>query len=458
MSPEHPGSPARRIRIGAGAGFSDDRIDPAVVLAEQGNLDYLVFECLAERTIALATLDRLRDPTMGYDPWLEERMLATLPICVRNGTKIITNMGAANPVAAGRLVADVARRLGLTGIKIAVLTGDDVLDLITADADVPLLDQPGTLADLGRVVAANAYLGSEGIIEALGRDADVVITGRVADPALFIAPLVYEFGWSLDDWHRLGIGASVGHLLECAGQVTGGYFADPGYKDVPGLADLGFPIADVASDGSFSVSKVEGTGGMVSPATCAEQILYEVHDPRAYITPDVVADFSSIHFDQVRPDAVEVTGATGQERPGHLKVSIGYLDGYVGEGQISYAGANALARGRLALDIVRERLHTKLPTMAECRYELIGVDSTSMIATQCGDASFEPPEVRVRVAGRVSTAAEAHLIGREVTALWLNGPAGGSGATRSIRQQLSIASALIPRDDLVISVEVESVV
>jgi Acyclic terpene utilisation family protein AtuA len=457
MSYDDQGSPGRRIRIGAGAGFSDDRIDPAVVLAEQGNLDYLVFECLAERTIALATLDRLRDPTMGYDPWLEERMVATLPTCIRNGTKIITNMGAANPAAAGRLVAEVAHRLGLIGIRIAVVTGDDVLDLIAAELDLPLLDEPATLADLGRVVSANAYLGSEGIIEALGRGADVVITGRVADPALFVGPLVHEFGWSLDDWHRLGIGVSVGHLLECAGQVTGGYFADPGYKDVPGLADLGFPIAEVASDGSFFVSKVAGTGGMISPATCAEQILYEVHDPRAYITPDVVADFSSIYFDQVRSDAVEVTGATGQERPSHFKVSIGYLDGYVGEGQISYAGANALARGRLALDIVRERLHTKLPTMSECRYELIGVDSTNLIATDRSDVCFKPPEVRARVAGRVSTADEAHLIGREVTALWLNGPTGGGGATRSIRQQLSIASALIQRDRVVVSVEVESV-
>jgi Acyclic terpene utilisation family protein AtuA len=429
-----------------------------VVLAEHGNLDYLVFECLAERTIALATLERLRVPTMGYDPWLEERMLATLPICVRNGTKIITNMGAANPAAAGRLVADIARRLGLDGITVAVITGDDVLDLITADVDLPLLDDVGTLADLGNVVAANAYLGSDGIVEALHRGADVVITGRVADPALFIAPLVYEFGWDMDNWHRLGQGASVGHLLECAGQVTGGYFADPGHKDVPGLADLGFPIADVASDGSFFITKVAGTGGMVSPATCAEQILYEVHDPGRYVTPDVVADFSSICFDQVRPDVVAVAGATGRERPGHLKVSIGYLDGYVGEGQISYAGPNALARGRVALDIVRERLGRLLPTMSECRFELIGVDSISMADRDRGAALFEPPEVRVRVAGRVGTPAEAHLIGREVTSLWLNGPSGGAGATRSIRQQLAVAGALIARESVAVSVEIEVVV
>ncbi len=449
----------KRVRIGAGAGFADDRIDPAVVLAERGDLDYLVFECLAERTVALAALERAQDPERGFNQWLEDRMLATLGPCAGRGTKIITNMGAANPVAAGRLVADVARRLGLTGLRIAVVTGDDVrhhvLSQQRAGQRVDLLDGEGTLADLtSEVVSAHAYLGSEGIIEALTLGADVVITGRVADPSLFIAPLVHEFGWASEDWNKLGIAASVGHLLECAGQVSGGYFADPGVKDVPGLADLGFPLAEVAADGSFVVTKVAGTGGLVSPQTCAEQILYEVHDPRAYVSSDVVADFSQVHFEQMLPDVVAVSGVTGTPRPDHLKVSLGYRGGYLGEGQISYAGANALARGRLALEIVRERLARLLPEMLESRFELIGVDS---MGAHPEPAGHQPAEVRVRVVGRVDTAKQAQLIGREVAALWLNGPASGGGATQSVREQLSIAATLLPRETIEVRVDVEVV-
>ncbi len=430
----------KRVRIGAGAGFSDDRIDPAVVLAEHGDLDYLVFECLAERTIALRALDRARDPAQGFDPWLEQRLLAVLRPCRERGTTIITNMGAANPEAAGRLVAQVASRLGLSGLRIAVVTGDD------------LLGQPlaGELAHADQtVVAVNAYLGSEGILEALARGADVVITGRVADPSLFIAPLMHEFGWALNDWHRLGVAASVGHLLECAGQVSGGYFADPGVKDVAGLADLGFPIAEVSADASYFVTKVPGTGGLVSPATCAEQILYEVHDPSAYLTPDVVADFSGIEFQQLEADVVAASGATGRARPAELKVSIGCLAGFVGEGQISYAGATALARGRLALEIVRERLSRLLPEMSESRYELIGVDSMGSSTENAG----ESPEVRVRVVGRVATAEQARLIGREVVSLWLNGPAGGAGATQTFHAQVAIDSAYVAREQVPVQVD-----
>src|ERR1017187_299951 len=249
------------IRVGSGAGFADDRIEPAVELAEHGQLDYLVFECLAERTIALAQRERLRDPLAGFNPWLGERMDAVLGHCARAGIRIITNMGAANPLAAAELVADLARRKGLPGLKIAAVTGDDVLGLV-AGSDLPLLDRPGTIASLGEsVISANAYLGCEDIVQALADGADVVITGRVADPSLYLAPLVHAFGWRLDDWDRLGQGVCVGHLLECAGQVTGGYFADPGVKDVPGLARLGFPLAQVTAGGAVTITKGPGPGG-----------------------------------------------------------------------------------------------------------------------------------------------------------------------------------------------------
>src|SRR4051812_18686181 len=265
----------KTIRIGSGAGYSGDRIEPAVELAERGNIAYLGFECLAERTIALAQGDKLRDPAAGFDPLLVARMEAVLPACVAGGTRIVTNMGAANPQAAARATADVARRLGLHGLRIAAVSGDDVLDIVST-GDYPLLERPSTVASLGDTIrSANAYMGVAGIVEALRGGADVVITGRVGDPALFVGPLVHEFGWALSDWDKLGKGTVVGHLLECAGQITGGYFADPGYKDVPHLARLGFPIAEVAEDGSAVLTKVAESGGRLSVRTCKEQLLYE---------------------------------------------------------------------------------------------------------------------------------------------------------------------------------------
>ncbi len=284
----------KNVRIGSGAGYSGDRIEPAVELAEKGNIQYLAFECLAERTIAIDQQAKMTNPSKGYDPLLIERMQAVLPVCARNGVKLITNMGAANPVSAGEKTCEIARSLGLKGLKIATVTGDDVLELVKNGKYV--IDETGVPVSslVSRVVSANAYLGAQPIVEALANGADVIITGRVADPALFIAPLIHEFGLSMDDWKMLGRITVVGHLLECAGQVTGGYFADPGYKDIPGLARLGFPIADVNADGCFVITKVPGSGGKVTADTCKEQLLYELHDPHAYITPDVVADFSQV--------------------------------------------------------------------------------------------------------------------------------------------------------------------
>lgn len=439
---------ARTLRIGSGAGYSGDRIEPAVESAERGGLHYLGFECLAERTIALAQAERLRDPAAGFDPLLVARMEAVLPACRANGVRVITNMGAANPPGAARAVVEVARRLGLHGLRIAAVTGDDVLELVRR-GEHPLLGRPGTVAELGdRVVSANAYLGVGGIVEALRGGADVVVTGRVGDPALFLAPLVHEFGWPMDDWHRLGRGTVVGHLLECAGQITGGYFADPGYKDVPDLARLGFPIAEVAEDGSAVITKVEGSGGRVGVASCKEQLLYELLDPAAYPQPDVTADFSSVRFAQIGPDRVAVSGGTGRPRPDALKVSVGYRDGCIGEGQISYAGPGALARGRLALQIVRERLALTGVRTAEARFELIGVDAVhpggGWIAGS--EPLPEPREVRVRVVGRTASMAEAVRIGNEVETLYTNGPAGGGGAWKSAREVVAVVSTLIPQD------------
>ncbi|WP_175700706.1 acyclic terpene utilization AtuA family protein [Burkholderia ambifaria] len=433
----------RRVRIGAGAGYSGDRIEPAVELAEHGQLDYLVFECLAERTIAIAQQARRKDPSLGYDPLLDARMQAVLPVAAAKRVRIVSNMGAANPRAAARRTAQIARSLGLAGLKVAAVEGDDVLDVVLRGA--LRFEESGdeVAAYRERIVSANAYLGAEPIVDALAAGADVVLTGRVADPSLFAAPLIHAFGWRMDDWDTLGAATVVGHLLECAGQVTGGYFADPGYKDVPDLARLGFPIGEVAADGSVVITKVPHAGGRVSAATCKEQLLYEIHDPARYLQPDVVADFTRVAVAEEAPDRVRVTGGRGTARPDTLKVSVAYVDGHIGEGQISYGGPGALARARLALDIVRERLALTGVAATELRFDLIGVDALYGDATPA--VRGEPAEVRVRVAGRAATAAEAARIGNEVETLYTNGPAGGGGAFKSTREVIAVQSVLLPR-------------
>jgi hypothetical protein len=434
----------RTIRIGSGAGYSGDRIEPAVELAEKGDIDYLVFECLGERTVALAQQARLKNPEAGYDPLLEERMRAVLPLCAAKGIRIVTNMGAANPEAAAKKTAEIARSLGLPSLKIAAIIGDDVLDACKA-GDLPILEFAGSIKQLGnRLISANAYLGAEPMAQALRAGADVVITGRASDPALFLAPMIHAFGWAMDDWNLLGQGTVAGHLLECAGQITGGYFADPGYKDIPDLARLGFPIGEVGEDGSLVVTKVKGSGGAVTAQTCREQLLYEVHDPTRYFQPDVVADFSHVSVEEIAPDRVRVSGGRGSKRTDTLKVSVGYVDSFIGEGQISYAGPGALARGRLALDIVRERLKLTGVAANELRFELIGVDS--LHGPQVSAHASEPYEVRVRVAGRTENLREAVRIGNEVETLYTNGPAGGGGAWKSARDVVAVASVLLPRE------------
>jgi hypothetical protein len=435
----------RRIRIGSGAGYSGDRIEPAIELAEKGEIQYLVFECLGERTVALAQQARMKDPESGYDPLLEERMRAVLPRCAARGIKIVTNMGAANPVAAAIRTQEIARSLGLASLRIAAVLGDDVLEACK-EHDLPIMEFDGTIGQFGnRLLSANVYLGAEPMAQALSAGADVVITGRASDPALFLAPMIHAFGWAMDDWNRLGQGTLAGHLLECAGQITGGYFADPPFKNVPDPARLGFPIGEVGEDGSLVITKVAGSGGAVTARTCKEQLLYEVHDPTGYLQPDVTADFSQVRVEEIGKDRVRVSGGRGTRRPATLKVSVGYVDSYIGEGQISYAGPGALARGRLALEIVRERLKLTGVAASELRFELIGVDSLHGPEVSWAHAN-EPYEVRVRVAGRTENLREAIRIGNEVETLYTNGPAAGGGAFKSARDVVAVASVLLPRE------------
>ncbi|WP_044530613.1 acyclic terpene utilization AtuA family protein [Herbaspirillum sp. B65] len=448
-----PQRSVRTIRIGAGAGYSGDRIEPAAELAEKGQLDYLIFECLAERTIAIGQQARLADPSKGYDPLLAERMHAVLKTCARQGVRIITNMGAANPLAAAQRIREIARELGLAGLKVAAVVGDDVLQAVQ-EGDFRIEDNGQPVASLGeRLISANAYLGSAPIVEALQAGAQVIVTGRVADPALVLAPLVHEFGWAMDDWDKLGQGTLIGHLLECAGQITGGYFADPGKKDVAALARLGFPIGEVRADGSAVITKVAGSGGQVTAQTCKEQLLYEIHDPSAYLTPDVIADFSQVQITELGADRVAVTGARGRARPATLKTTLGYRDSFIGEGQMSYAGPGAQARAQLAADIVRERLALTGVETQELRFDLIGVNAIGGPAKPA--AAPEPDEVRLRVAGRTASMKQALRIGNEVETLYTNGPAGGGGATKSAREVIAVLSLLLPRTLVHTSVHIE---
>jgi hypothetical protein len=432
------------LRLGGGAGFAGDRLDAALDLAERGELDYLMLECLAERTIALAQLRRRRDPVSGYDARLTERIESLLPVMKRRGLRLISNFGAANPLAAADAIVAIARRLRIP-VKVAAVTGDDVLDAL--DLDALTMEGGIPVSAYAPIVSANAYLGAEALLPALASGADIVVTGRVADPSLFVAPLMHEYGWAADDVDRLARGTAVGHLLECAGQLCGGYFADPGRKDIPDLAHLGFPFADVDREGNAELGKVAGTGGRITRATATEQLLYEVTDPHGYLTPDVTADFSAVTLTELAPDRIQVRGARGRSRPSQLKVSVGYLAGYVGEGEIGYAGTNAVARAQLAAQLIRERLAERY---SELRVDLVG--STSLHGRSF-DRNERPYEVRLRVAGRASSREEAAIIGDEVEALYTNGPAGGGGAHKYVNEQIGIVSTLLDRARIKPSVE-----
>lgn len=444
----------KKIRIGAGAGYAGDRIDPAVELAAKGDIRYLCFDCLAERTIAIAQLEKQKDPDAGYGQLLQERMEAILPFCSR-GLTMISNMGAANPPAALGKTLEIAETIRAGNLKIASVTGDDVLEKIAGSQSLVWETGLPVKECRDRIVSANAYLGVEAIVPCLQKGCNVIITGRVADPALFLAPMVHEFGWAADDWTRLGAGTAVGHLLECAGQVTGGFFADPGFKDVPDLSRLGFPIAETAADGTAVITKVRGSGGLVSRQTCKEQLLYEIHDPAAYFTPDVTADFSRIELMDDGIDRVLVRGAGGRPRPELLKVSLGIREGYIGEGEISFAGEGAYERARLAAQIVIDRLKMRSVPVTDTRVEIIGYDSILGPIAERG--LIKPLDARLRVAVKADDLRPAALAGDEVEALYLNGPAGAAGARKSVRPVIAVYSSTIEREKIEIKIQTAEV-
>jgi hypothetical protein len=429
------------LHVGGAAGFSGDRTDatgPVVdALINSPGPSVLIFETLAERTLALAQLARRQDPSAGYEPLLDDLVGPVLARCLAHGVRIVSNFGAANPVGAARRILAMAAEQGLRQPKVAVVLGDDLL----ADHG----PQWRALLPDRHVVSANAYLGAESIADALREGADIVVCGRVADPSLVLGPALAHFGWSMSDWDRLAGATMAGHLLECGAQVCGGYYADPGFKDVPNLANIGFPIAEIHADGSCIVGKPPGTGGIINAHCVKEQLLYEIHDPQAYLTPDVVADIGAATVTELGPDRVRLAGVRGHARPDELKVNICYENGWLAEGEISYAGARAEARARLAADILRERL----AGLGTLRVDLIGV--ISVFADDGGSAfgqmaSGHARDVRLRVAISHQDRASAERLTREVTALYTCGPAGGGGVRVSLRPRLGLDSSTVPRD------------
>ena len=438
----------RKIRIGGGSAWWGDRIEPAGELARHGDLDYLCFETMAEVTMSAAQMRKRREPGFGgFDSYLGERLDAVLPGCLEHGTRIVSNQGWINPDGAAALAVEHLRRLGATGVKVAAVNGSLITDRVLQLAET-VLETGAPVASLAdTLVSAEVYLGVAGILEALAGGAQIVITGRVADPSLFAAPLIHEFGWALDDWNRLGQAHGIGHLLECGMHVTGGYFPDPGFKDVPEPWNLGYPIAEVDVDGTAVLSKLAGTGGAIDLRTVKEQMLYEVHDPAAYLTPDVIVDFSTVELTQLGPDRVRVAGISGKPRPATLKVSMGCAEGFIGEDIFFFAGAGALDRARLGKRILEERYKMAELEAEELRIDFLGIDALHGAATPA--TTPVPYELALRVAARTNTRAEALKIGREVDSMAV----GGVGMTgkrmpfgERVREVIGIHSSLVPRD------------
>ena len=441
------------LRIGCGAGFSGDRWDAAVAvvgtLVAVGGPSALIFETLAERTLALAQLQRRSDPAAGCEPMLERFVAPVLRDCVTHGIPIIGNFGAANPRAAADRLQRLAKDLGgLPALRIAVVEGDDLLNGLDTARLRSLLPPHLNGKNL---VSANAYLGAVEIAQALKAGAQIVVTGRVADPSLALGPMMAHFGWAHDDWDRLACGTIAGHLLECGAQVCGGYFADPGIKDVPALECVGFPIVEMHADGRFVITKADGTGGCVDTRTVKEQLLYEIHDPTSYMTPDVVADVGDAEVRSTGIDRVEISGVRGHALPPTLKATVCFDAGWLAEGEISYAGVNAAGRGRLAGRIVRDRLRQVGLVSLPVRIDLIG--QSSVLADDAGRWNAPPTDdaialhdIRLRVAASTGSRSDAEAVTREVMALYTCGPAGGGGVRTQVTSRLASDSCFVPRD------------
>ena len=423
-------------RIGAGAGFAGDRVDPAVALAASGEVDAIALECLAERTLLPALKARAADPRAGFDPRLRRRLAPLLPVAREKRCRIITNLGQANPVAAGEAITALAEELGLHGLRVAAIHGDDVALL---HADIAWVR-----AHPGQLVGAHAYLGARPLAAALAEGADVVVCGRVADSALFAAPALHRL---LPGDDALAGAIAVGHLLECSGQLSGGNYAPVGgaLLSAADYAQLGFPLAEVHADGSATIRLLDGAPGILTPETCTLQLFYEVHDPARYATPDTVLDFTGVRFEQTGHNRVRMSGARSHGPPPTLKVA-GFVElpGFIADCEIGFAGTGALDRARRSAETLRLRLHLHGWADEDIAVDLVGVDS---ILRAGSAATLAPPaEVRVHVSARCADLEAAQIVEDEIYAMTLSGPAGGCSVRSERRARVEVLDGFIAHE------------
>jgi hypothetical protein len=441
---------SKKVYIGCGAGFAGDRFDASIPIVKQlVNVNapkYLIFEVLAERTLALAQQLRNKNSEEGYSPFLDSYINPILEDCLENNIKIVSNIGAANPMGAAKRILEIAEKQKIRKPKIGVVIGDDLLAYMSNSEILESPTMEGLDFSNNEITAANVYLGAQPIADALEKGADIVIVGRSVDSALVLGPLIYEYKWKPNELNLMASGTICGHLLECGAQVTGAYFADPGYKDVPDLANVGFPIAEVNEDGSFVITKPDGTGGLVNKATVTEQLLYETHNPSSYLVPDVTADMSALSLENDGVNRILVKGANGKEPPKQLKATICCDNGFMGEAEISYAGLNALARARLAGDVIDQRIQ-KIGLQGQMRIEIIGAGSVHYSIDET--SSYNLPndgDYRVRTSAIYPHREQAQQMVDEVISLYCCGPSAGGGGRAYVTPQTSTASILVDRE------------
>lgn len=453
----------KTIRLGSGSAYWGDMLEPAIELAENGDLDYLGLDHLAELTMAILQRIRAKNPDAGYIPDLVPWTEKLLPLTQKNGTKMITNAGGANPMAGGQKVIELAREMGYKGLKVGIVTGDDVLDTLDdlerEGVEFENLDTGEVGLDRIRddIVAANVYIGSEGIIDALEGGADMVVTGRVSDSALYVGPIMHEFGWKFGEPYsnRIGAAITIGHLLECSCFVTGGGSCQ--WREAEEAWNIGFPLAEVDEDGDAIITKVPGTGGVVNEWTVKEQLTYEIKDPRRYVMPDGVADFTALQIDDQGNDRVRVTGMSGRPRPDTLKALIGYRDGFIAEGLLLYSWPDALEKAQRSEQIVRKRLDLLGIEPVELRFDYVGINTLHGSTAHPVDGD-DLNEIGLRVAAKLRTRDEADLVRREATHLWTLGGVGTAfGVPFKPRPVIALWPSLIPRDAVDVNVTVETV-
>ncbi len=452
------------VNIAAGLGFYGDSWEPVVASIERGNLHYVASDHLAELTLAILQKDRQRDPALGYARDVLPMLLRLWPLMQARGVRFVCNAGGLNPQGAGQALRAAFAAKGLTA-RIAVVAGDNVLSHLTENS-THLFNGQAFSSVQARMLFANAYLGARPIVDALAQGADIVVTGRVADAALFLAPLVHEFGWKLEDaasaldWNRLAQGLCVGHLLECSGQGSGGNFGAQGvWKSIPDLAHIGYPIAQVQADGSATITKAPGTGGRINFDTLRQQLLYEVHNPHAYASPDVVLDMSTLRLDDLGHDRVRVSGATGHPRPAQLKVVGGYSDGYKAEVTWGFSWPDAYDKALAAVDIVKTQLSERKVPHEDLFIEFPGLNSAHgpLAPLPAPEQLAELNEVWVRMVLRTQSKAAADGFGRLFPWMALSGPAYtcGFSGLHAASELLGIWPTLIDRAQVESQIQVE---